>query len=77
MRTVVDKVGLLEPTCANPECSDLTLQSVLECEQPHLMPNPTAFDGYIDQPVQESSTALIHYLRSRSSVRGDQPAPVQ
>lgn len=52
----------------HPECPDLTLQSVLEDEQPHLMPNPTPFDGYIEQPVRVSATALIHYQRSRYSV---------
>jgi transposase len=52
----------------HPECPDLTLLSVLEDEQPHLMPNPQPFDGYIEQPVRVSATALIHYQRSRYSV---------
>jgi transposase len=52
----------------HPECPDLTLLSVLEDEQPHLMPNPQPFDGYIEQPVRVSATALIHYRRSRYSV---------
>lgn len=52
----------------HPECPDLTLQSVLEDEQPHLMPNPLPFDGYIEQLVRVSATALIHYQRNRYSV---------
>tara|TARA_R110000823_G_C15928823_1_gene499309 strand:- start:884 stop:2392 length:1509 start_codon:yes stop_codon:yes gene_type:complete len=52
----------------HPDCPDLTLLSVLEDEQPHLMPNPQPFDGYIEQPVRVSATALIHYQRSRYSV---------
>lgn len=52
----------------HPDCPDLTLLSVLEDERPHLMPNPLPFDGYIEQPVRVSATALIHYQRSRYSV---------
>jgi hypothetical protein len=52
----------------HPDCPDLNLASVLEDEQPHLMPNPKPFDGYIEQPVRVSATALIHYQRSRYSV---------
>jgi len=52
----------------HPECPDLTLLSVLEDEQPHLMPNPQPFDGYIEQPVRVSATALVHYQRCRYSV---------
>jgi transposase len=52
----------------HPECPDLTLHSVLEDEQPYLMPNPQPFDGYIEHPVRVSATALIHYQRSRYSV---------
>ncbi len=52
----------------HPECPDLTLLSVLEDEQPHLMPTPQRFDGYIEQPVRVSATALIHYQRCRYSV---------
>ncbi|MCP5205224.1 MAG: IS21 family transposase [Pseudomonadales bacterium] len=52
----------------HPDCPDLTLASVLEDEQPHLMPNPQPFDGYIEQPVRVSATALVHYQRSRYSV---------
>lgn len=53
---------------SHPDCPDLTLASVLEDEPPHLMPNPQPFDGYIEQPVRVSATALVHYQRSRYSV---------
>lgn len=52
----------------HPDCPDLTLQSVFEDEQVHLMPNPAPFDGYIEQPVRVSATALVHYQRNRYSV---------
>jgi hypothetical protein len=52
----------------HPECPYLTVLSVLEDEQPHLMPNPKPFDGYIEQSVRVSATALIHYQRIRYSV---------
>lgn len=52
----------------HPDCPDLTLQSVFEDEQAHLMPNPAPFDGYIEQPVRVSATALVHYQRNRYSV---------
>ena len=32
------------------------------------MPCPTPFDGYVEQPVRVSATALIHYQRNRYSV---------
>ena len=37
-------------------------------EQPRLMPCPNPFDGYVEQPVRVSATALIHYQRNRYSV---------
>lgn len=52
----------------HPECPDLTLQAVFEAEQAQLMPNPAPFDGYIEQPVRVSSTALVHCQRNRYSV---------
>ena len=52
----------------HPDCPDLTLQSVFEEEQDQLMPNPAPFDGYIEQPVRVSATALVHYQRNRYSV---------
>ncbi len=44
---------------------------VLQDEQTRLMPNPKPFDGYIEQPVRISATALIHFQRNRYSVPSD------
>ena len=52
----------------HPDCPELTLASVLDDEQPHLMPAPKPFDGYIEQAVRVSPTALVHYQRNRYSV---------
>lgn len=50
------------------ECPDLTVAEVLADEAPHLMPLPKPFDGYIEQPVRVSATALVFYQRNRYSV---------
>jgi len=47
---------------------EFTLAEVLESEQTHLMPLPRLFDGYIEQPVRVSTTALVHFQRNRYSV---------
>ena len=41
---------------------------LLQDEQMRLMPNPRPFDGYIEQPLRVSATALIHFQRNRYSV---------
>jgi hypothetical protein len=54
----------------------------LEDEQPHLMPMPAPFDGYVERPVRVSSTALIQLPAQplqravRTRARGGQPAGV-
>ena len=53
---------------AHPDCPDLTIAQVLADEQPHLMPNPRPFDGYIERAVRVSATSLVHFQRSRYSV---------
>jgi len=53
---------------AHPDCPALTIAEVWEHEQPLFMPNPTPFDGYLEQPVRVSATALIHFQRNRYSV---------
>lgn len=53
---------------AHPDCPDLTIADVWQNEQPQFMPNPAPFDGYIEQPVRVSATALIHFQRNRYSV---------
>ena len=53
---------------AHPEWAHLTVADVLQDERTHLMPNPRAFDGYVEQPVRVSATSLIHFQRNRYSV---------
>ena len=53
---------------AHPEWPTLTLAELREDEQLQRLPNPRPFDGYIEQAVRVSSTALIHFQRNRYSV---------
>ena len=53
---------------AHPEWSSLTVAEVLQDEQARLMPCPKPFDGYVEQPVRVSATALVHFQRNRYSV---------
>jgi transposase len=53
---------------AHPEWPQLTVADVWQDEQARLMPCPSPFDGYVEQPVRVSATALIHYQRNRYSV---------
>ena len=52
----------------HPEFSQFTVAEMLEHEQPHLMPMPTAFDGYVDREARVSSTCLVSIARNRYSV---------
>jgi len=52
----------------HPEWRELTVAELWQDEQAHLMPCPSPFDGYIEQPARVSATALIHYQRNRYSV---------
>ncbi len=53
---------------SHPEWTQLTVADVWQDERARLMPNPRAFDGYVEQPVRVSATALIHFQRNRYSV---------
>ena len=53
---------------AHPEWPSLTVAEVLQDEQARLMPCPKPFDGYVEQPVRVSATALVHFQRNRYSV---------
>ena len=53
---------------AHPEWPALTVTEVLQDEQTRLMPCPKPFDGYVEQQVRVSATALIHFQRNRYSV---------
>ena len=52
----------------HPEWPTLTVAEVLQDEQTRLMPLPRAFDGYVEQTVRVSATALVHLQRNRYSV---------
>jgi hypothetical protein len=52
----------------HPQWPTLTVAEVLQDERPSLMPLPQPFDGYVEQPVRVSATALIHFQRNRYSV---------
>ena len=51
-----------------PGTEGITLQEALEMEQPHLMPIPGSFDGYIEVVARVSSTCLVTVKRNRYSV---------
>lgn len=53
---------------AHPEWPELSVADVWQDEQARLMPNPVAFDGYVEHMVRVSATALIHFQRNRYSV---------
>lgn len=53
---------------AHPQWHELTVADVWQDERTRLMPCPKAFDGYVEQPVRVSATALIHFQRNRYSV---------
>jgi transposase len=53
---------------AHPEQPERTVAAVLADERPALMPVAAAFDGYVEQPVRVSATALVTFQRSRYSV---------
>jgi transposase len=53
---------------AHPEWRELSVADVWQDEQAHLLPCASPFDGYVEQPVRVSATALIHYQRNRYSV---------
>jgi len=52
----------------HPEWPTLTIAEVLQDEATRLMPLPQPFDGYVEQPVRVSATALVHFQRNRYSV---------
>lgn len=51
-----------------PDSSAMTVQEALTLEQPHLMPMPGLFDGYIEIVARVSSTCLVTVQRNRYSV---------
>jgi hypothetical protein len=56
----------------HPEHRQFSVAEMLEFEQPHLMPMPEPFDGYVEQPARVSSTCLVSVARNRYSVPCEQ-----
>ena len=52
----------------HPEHQQFSVAEMLELEQPHLMPMPEPFDGYVENPARVSSTCLVSVARNRYSV---------
>jgi transposase len=55
-------------TSAHPDYPGMSIAQAHEHEQPHLMPMPTPFDGYVESAARVSSTCLITVARNRYSV---------
>uniref|UniRef100_UPI00406CBEFC IS21 family transposase n=1 Tax=Rhodoferax sp. GW822-FHT02A01 TaxID=3141537 RepID=UPI00406CBEFC len=53
---------------SHPDWPELTVADVMQDERTRLMALPKAFDGYVEQPLRVTSTALIHFQRNRYSV---------
>lgn len=52
----------------HPEQAQFSVAEMLELEQPHLMPSPEPFDGYVEATARVSSTCLVSVARNRYSV---------
>jgi transposase len=52
----------------HPDHDQFSVAEMLEHEQPHLMPMPAPFDGYVESPARVSSTCLVSVSRNRYSV---------
>lgn len=52
----------------HPQFRQFSVAEVLEHEQPHLMPMPTPFNGYVDHQAKVSGTCLVTIARNRYSV---------
>jgi transposase len=62
------RVRALWQEIGHPEVTKCSVAEMLEREQPHLMPMPTAFDGYVEKPARVSSTCLVSVAKNRYSV---------
>lgn len=52
----------------HPEYKELSVAEMLEQEHSHMMPMPTAFDGYVESSARVSSTCLVNVQRNHYSV---------
>ena len=53
---------------SHPEHKQFSVAEMLTQEQPHLMPMPEPFDGYVESPAPVSSTCIFSANRNRYSV---------
>ena len=52
----------------HPEFREFSVLEMLEQERAGMMPMPTPFDGYVENPARVSSTCLVTVARNRYSV---------
>jgi transposase len=65
---LLERCRALWQTLRHPDYPGLSVAEALQHEQPHLMPMPAAFDGYVESPHKVSSTSLVTVARNRYSV---------
>ncbi len=65
---LADRCRALWSQIRHPEHKSFTVAEMLEQEQAHLMPMPTAFDGYVETLCRVSSTCLVVVDCNRYSV---------
>ena len=65
---LADRCRALWAEIRHPEHKSFTVAEMLEQEQAHLMPMPTAFDGYVETLCRVSSTCLVVVDGNRYSV---------
>ncbi len=63
-----DRCRALWAEIRHPDHDTFSVAEMLENEQPHLMPMPAPFDGYVEKPARVSSTCLVSVARNRYSV---------
>ena len=55
----------------HPQWRQRSVAEVLQEGRPRLMPCPKPVDGYLEQPVRVTASALVHFQRNRYSVPTD------
>jgi hypothetical protein len=65
---LADRCRALWEEIRHPEHEQFSVAEMLEHERTHLMPMPTAFDGYVEKSARVSSTCLVSVARNRYSV---------
>ena len=65
---LMERCKSLWQTLRHPDYDALSVADLLEHERPHLMPMPTAFDGYVESLHKVSSTSRVAVAKNRYSV---------